>query len=490
MDYLDTKRERSHNILLLIGYVLIGVAITISTLVLLYQAYGFGLDKNGSVVQNGLTFFSSHPHPADIYVNNKLQPVKTNTRLPLTSGIYDIKLSRTGYYDWQRKVELNGGSVEHFDYPFLYPKTLSQKPIKSFDTQPGVVTQSPDHHWLLAEQGLEKNFLLYDLRNPAKAPVTITLPDDVLTKPESAESLQLAEWADDNDHVLLLHTYDDKTEYILVDKTDPSQSINLNLKLNANPTKITLDDRKYDKYFLYDQTTGSLSKTNLKDATQTPLLQHVLAYKTYRDDTVLYVTDNGAAKGKVRVRMAVGDRTWTIRTLSAGTTYVVDLAGYDGNLYVAAGAASDNRVYIYKDPVGQLAQKTMKVAVPAQVLRVDSVNYLSFSASAQFIVAENGTRFGVYDIENETGYNYSTALPLDAPQVHASWMDGNRLVYSSGNKLLAFDYDNINQHLLVDASASYLPGFDPDYKYVFTMAPNATGQWGLIQTPLLTSQDL
>lgn len=125
MDYLDPKKEARHRIVLFTGYILIAIAIAIATIILLYQAYGFGLGKNGTVIQNGLTFFSSHPNPASIYVDNQLKPVVTNTRLVLPAGIYDIKLARDGYRDWQRKIELDGGSVEHFDYPFLIPKPMT-----------------------------------------------------------------------------------------------------------------------------------------------------------------------------------------------------------------------------------------------------------------------------------------------------------------------------------------------------------------------------
>jgi hypothetical protein len=69
-------------------------------------------------------------------------------------------------------------------------------------------------------------------------------------------------------------------------------------------------------------------------------------------------------------------------------------------------------------------------------------------------------------------------------------MDGNRLLYSSGGKLLAFDYDNTNQHSLMVASGAYLPAFDRDYKYVYSLAPNAAGQWELSQTTMLANQDL
>jgi len=85
MDYLDPKKRFRHHVMLYVGYVLIGIAILIGTLVLLYQAYGFGLGKNGTVIQNGLFFFSSQPSPADIYVN---KPIHACLCLPVstTSG--------------------------------------------------------------------------------------------------------------------------------------------------------------------------------------------------------------------------------------------------------------------------------------------------------------------------------------------------------------------------------------------------------------------
>jgi len=477
--------------MLFVGYGLIGVAIVIATLVLLYQAYGFGLGKNGSVIQNDLTFFSSQPNPASIYVNGSLKNVSTNTRLVLPAGRYNVALARDGYRDWQHTIELSGGHVEHFDYPFLFPKQLTTKKLQSFAAAPGFSTQSPDRRWLLVQQptGFSK-FELYDLKNPAKEPTSLSLPDNLISAATGAQSWQLVEWAGDQDHVLLQHDYDGKTEYILVNRPDPNQSVNLNTSLSLSPAKLALKDKKFDQYYIYDAA-GSLQTASLKNTTPVPRLQNVLAYKSYGSDTVLYVTAKDAPAGRVLVKLVSGKNTSTIRSLPAGTTYVTDLTKYSGTMYVAVGAASDNRVYIYKDPVGQLNDQPDHVPVPSQVLRVEQANYLSFSTSAQFIVAENGQRFGVYDIENETGYNYSINEPLDAPQVHASWMDGNRLTYTTKDKVIVFDFDGTNYQPLMSASPNYLPAFSPDYKFVYALAPSTStaGQTDFNQTSLLAPAD-
>ncbi|HXR49683.1 MAG TPA: PEGA domain-containing protein [Verrucomicrobiae bacterium] len=492
MDYLDPQKELRHRIILLVGYVLIAIAITIGTLILVYEAYGFGLGKNGNVIQNGLLFFSSQPHPANIYVNGILAKSQTNTRLVLPENIYHVTLTRSGYRPWQRTIELLGGTVEHFDYPFLIPAKLTTKKEQPYNGAPGLMTQSPDRRWLLVQTpGSMTSFEMYDLTtSPLKTPATFSLPSGILTKATTNEKWQLDEWADDNRHVLLEHDYDGKSEFILVDRTNPDQSLNLNTTLATNPPELKLVNKKYDQYYLYTPTTGDLQTATLASTKVAPALQHVLAFQSYGSDTILYVTNNGASPGKVLIKLQSGGQTYTLHSLPAGTNYLVDLTKYSGTLYVAVGAGSENKVYIYQDPIGQLAAQPKQALVPAQVLRVNNPNYVSFSTNAQFIVAESGTHFGVYDIENQKGYQFTTNLPLDTPQIHASWMDGDRLNYVSGGKLVMLDYDNNNRQTLTTASSNYVPAFPPNYHFVYAVAPSAaTGQFELDQTALLTLTD-
>ena len=492
MDYLDPKKELKHRITLMIGYVLVAVAIVIATLVLLYQAYGFGIGKNGTVIQSGLVFFSSQPNPANIYLNNALNKKQTNARLVLPAGIYHTKLTRDGYRDWQRTIEVEGGDVQHFDYPFFIPTKLTSKKIASYEQAPGLATQSPDRRWLLVQDpGSMANFKVFDLKSPDKAPTPISLPSGVLTKAGGAEKWQLEEWADDNNHVVLEHDYDSKIEYVEIDRSDPAQSLNIDAALGANPAKLTLLNKKYDQFYLSDAA-GTLQTVTLSDHTPKTVLQNVLNYQSYGSDSLLYATNKGAAAGQVLVKLKVGDTTYPVHNFVAGSTYLLDLTKYSGTLYVVAGASAENKAYIYKDPVGQLSAQPNQALVPSQVLHVNQPNFVSFSTSTQFIMLENSTRFGVYDIENTKGYNYNTAsLPLDVPQTHATWMDGNRMTYVSGGKVVVFDYDGTNRQALVPASPAYLPAFAPDYKflYTFTRANAAANETVLNQTSLLSPAD-
>jgi hypothetical protein len=488
MDFLDPRKQRQHMMVLLVGYVCIAIAIIIGTIILLYRAYGFGLGKDGQVTQSGLVYVSSAPGGAQIRLNGKLANAQTNARLSLISGDYHLQLERTGYRNWQRDISVVGGAVAHYDYPLLIPSQPSTKTTKTYETAPPLATQSPDRRWVLVEHPeAPATFDVFDLKSPKAAPIAVTLPANVLSA-GSNSSLQLMEWSTDNQHVLLKHTYEDKTEFIMIDRTDGTKSLNLNQTLNTSPTKITLLNKKYDQYYVYDATAQSLSTATLNNPSLTPFLPHVLEYQPYGSDIMLYASSNASGSAKVAIDLLQGGKTYNLREVAAGSTYLLNMTRYNGSWFVALGASSENKVYIYKNPTNQLNSKA-GVLTPIFILKATAPSYLAFSANAQFIAAEAGTQFAVYDAFNDKGYAYDTKAVLDQPQAHATWMDGDRLAYVSGGKLLLFDYDYANAQSLVTASPNYPPFFDTAYKYVDTLAPSADGKTSLLTTQLRTTAD-
>lgn len=479
--------------MLIVGYVLIGVAVLATMVVLLYQAFGFGLGKDGEVIQNGLVFVSSTPNPADLTVGGLTKKYATNTRLTLPAGTYTLQLTREGYRPWQREVLVEGGRVLRLDYPFLFPTSLTTTTVDTYDGLPALATQSPDRRWLLVEHpGTITSFSVYDLKNPQQPSKSMELPPELLTPTTGSQGWQLVEWSNDNVHVLLKHMLGTSAEFILVNRENPAESVNLTQALAANVTDMSLINKKYDQYYLYTKESGSLQKASLKDAVVTPYLDHVLAYKSYDVDTMLYATASDTGSGKVRINLLQGDKTYTIRELNAGGTYLLDIAKHEDMLFVVAASSADDRAYIYRDPVAQL-QSEYGVAVPVRVLRIAHPSYVSFSNNTQFIVVENGVQFGTYDVKYERGYTYNQPDALDAPQQHAKWMDGNRIAYVSNGNLVVFDYDGSNKQRLMPAYPSYEPFFGQDYKYVYALSAGSSQdkkQTVLTSTALRTRADL
>jgi hypothetical protein len=490
MDFFDPKKQKRHAIRLGIGYALIGVALVLATTILLYQAYGFGIDRSGKVIQNGLVFLSSQPKGAQIYVNNKRYKADTNTRMVLAAGQYTLRIERDGYRSWQRALTVEGGSVERFDYPMLIPSKLATANVKSYGEAPLISTQSDDRRWLLVGLNNSNNFDLYDLR-PAKpdAPKTVTLSSDILSD-GSTTGWQVAQWADDNRHVLLRRTYqkdaaDAKTEYILVDRQDPAQSKNLTQLLGFAPSDIKFRKGDFNDYYAYDQANGTVFRATIKKPTPQLYLEHVVGFTTDQN-TVLYATTDNAPNGKADIRLRQDDDpAYTLRTVPSGGVYLLDLAVFNGTQYAAAGVQSEDKVFVYRDPISSLKDEDVQVAAPVQSLKVSSPNYVMFSQNARYVMAENNDRFAVYDSENDKSYAYQTKTPLDVTGGHADWMDGYHLQMVSGGKVRIFDFDGANKQTLAVTNTAYMPAYDTNYRSLYTF----NAQNVLTSTALLTTED-
>jgi hypothetical protein len=491
MDFLDPKKSRAYMIRLITGYILISIAIVLAATVLLYLANGYNV-KQGKVVQNGLVFVSSAPGGASISLNGKRQDNQTNARLTLQSGTYTMRLTRDGYRDWQRTLTVEGGGVEHFDYPFLIPNDLKTSTVASYPSAPLLATQSPDRRWVLAQTS-GSTFDVYDLRDPEvveQRKTTVTLPASLLTLPQSGnQTYEVAEWARNNTHVLLKHVVSNQFEYILFSRDKPSESINLTKQLQLSQTaSITLQDKKFDRYFVHDTVAKTLATATVNDTTTKPLLTGVIQYKSYGTNVILYATESGANDGSVAIRLYQDDKSYTIRQLAKQDVYLLDVTTYDNDWYVALGSKADNHVYVYRNPVERIKQDVTQPLVPVEILKVASPSYLEFSANTQFVLVENDRDIAVFDAENERSYTYKLDRPIDAPQAHVTWMDGNRLQFVSNGAITIVDYDGANMQTLITGGAAFKPMFDTTYKSIYSFAP-AANNWSLSTASLRTPSD-
>ena len=487
MDYLDPKKQFQHRIILLVGYVCVALAIVIATIILLYQAYGFGLGQHGSVIQNGLVFISSKPVSAQISIDgvNKSQ---TSSRILLPSGIYQLKLSRLGYRDWNHVLDIQGGSVSHYDYPLLFPINLTSVSLHNYVNAPTLTTQSPDKRWLLVQTLNSSTLDVFDLNNPKKLPVLLTLPLNIVSKSTSSESWQTIEWADDNQHLLLQHNFDGKSEYILVDRQNVEQSINLNVNLVISSSQISLRNQKFDQYYVYDSTAATLKTTSLSSSLQTALLERVLAYKSLGSDTVVFITDTLATAGTVQLNLQIGNQLYSLRSLPSSGKYLFNLAHYDGSLYIAVSNVIDGKVYVFKDPPTQLKAQPTKAVVPIRTLHIDNPSYLSFSSdSSQYLIAENGSQFNVLDLRYNNDYKYLINSNIDGPRTYANWIDSSHLTYVSNGKLMVFDFDGNNQQTLIPSSSALASVLSADSKFLYYFSGNTAGGIDFNQTSLLAN---
>lgn len=491
MDFLDPAKRRAHSIRLIFGYFLIATAIVLVTLILVFQSYGYDLDrKTGAIIQNGLMFVSARPEPANVYLNDKLYKSQGNVRLVLPSDIYRLELKRSGYRSWKHTVSLAGGSIERLVYPFLFPAKLDTKDQLAYQVAPSFSTQSPDRHWILVlPSGQTGKFDVFDTTDFKKAPSQLVLPPGLIDS-SVAQKIELVEWSTDNRHVLIKATSATSSQFVMIDRAKPAESYNVATTFKVAPTSVALQDKKYDQLYLYDQAAQTLSSASVKDGQLKPVASQVLGFKAYGNDVVLYATSAGAAEGKARIIYHDKDGNYFLQEAPVGNKYFLDMAQYDGKWYVSVGSAADGRIYIYKDPQPIIKEPSSAILYPTTVLRVENPQWMEFSANTQFLAVQSGSKFAVFDAERQRNYNFTLPAPLDAGSPLASWMDGARLIVNSAGKMEVTDYDGTNQQTLTANQPGIVPFFDRDYKLLFNIAPSVAtpDQFALTRTNLIATK--
>lgn len=469
MEFLDAKSRKAHRTRLFLGYALMSVALGLSTILIVLLTSGYDVDRRtGNVIQNGLAVVDSHPESANVYVNGELKG-RTNQRLLLPEGSYNIELKEDGYRSWTHKVTLEGSSIEQLIYPFLFPENLQTKVLKTYESTPPMVSQSADRRWLVT-QITEKfgSFELTDLNDKNNPRSELTLPSDTITPAAGAHTFKEVEWSSDNTNLLLEHTWATGAEYILLNRDNALQSLNVT-KLFPDQTgfKITLRDKKADQFYLYNPASKSLMSGVASTKAVTALLAHAVQFKTYKDNSILYVNENK------EVRLLQKDKDYLIRVLPESTSYLLDYAEFNNKAYLVCGSPADGKTYVYVDPLKSLTKVPARSPQPLRVLIVDKPEYVSFSAIARFVAVQSGSKFAVFDAETGRQFRYDLSLLLAKGQ-KAVWMDGHRLSLVSNEKVVVFDFDGINRQVLSAALPLSRTYFNRDYDAYFTLAKNTT----------------
>jgi hypothetical protein len=478
MEFLDPEEKRERTLRLFVGYAIVTTLILFGTFIISFILQGFNIFSTTSDVRNGLLFIDSKPLSADIYINDK-QDKRTDARFVLPEGPYAVRLSTDGYRDWQKTVNVIGGSVTYHVYPRLFPINIQKQTTATYQQDPKLWTQSPDRKWIVASaSATEPIFNLSDTSSPNNAPVAITFPETVLTKTDvESAKFKVVEWSTDNRRFLLQKTAQDGTvQYVILDREKPEESINLTTRLSlAQNVSVKLRDKKYDQYYLLDASTKLLRRATLTTGIEPVIVADgVVSYASYESNILLYATESGAATGTYAIRIVDGATNYLLQSVAASPIVLLDIAKYESDWFYVVGSNAQNSTKIYLNPL-QNSSKTDELGAitPQLSLEITSPRLAGFSTNTRFIAVQNETTFSVYDAELKTSYTFTS--PVALPKEGAKWMDGHRLHVTSGNTEHVFEYDGNNYQVLVESKNGYQSFYDRDYVRLFTLAPQTSG---------------
>lgn len=465
MHHVNLKRRRA-KILRFVAYTVTISLSVLTTIVLLYVALGYRLDrKSGHVVQSGLLLVDTKPVAGALYINNELKDQQAPGRFVLSAGEYNLAIKRDGYRDWSKSVLVKASGVREVNYPILLPSTITPRSVASFDA-PSIESQSQNKKFLLTYVNGSSEMQLFELDPKQPKQIALALNDAFTREAGKLGTINVVEWALNNKQVLLSHTLPSgRSEFISLDVTKPQEAINVSDLYPDTP----LSDVHYiggNTKQIYGLVSGVLRKYSLESTESELVMENITSYQPYSDDTILFTRI--AADALLEVGLKKDDDVSVIeRELDPATAPLLAYAKYDGHFYFVIAQSNGSSVTIYRDPT---KKPVLAKQLPFVKFTFANTKKVKFGDSSRFVLVQNGPTFITYDLEELILFEVAPEI-VPAEGSTYEWVDAYHMtITGSGGMTYLMEYDGKNQQQLVGVRAGSKPYFTSNFQHMYHFA--------------------
>ena len=475
------KSKKQRLIKLYATYVLMTFAVAIISFVCIFFVLGYRVDvKNGDVELGALLQFRSYPSDASITLDGEKLAFQTPGKQNVDVGPHTIQMKRSGYHDWSRTVDVKPSELRWINYTRFVPKKLVTTTVSSFENLSGGIP-SPDKKWFMLLPFADRPELtLVDLRDDQSVQQTkLTLPlSSYTSKPDLTHSFELVEWDFGARYVLVKHVTGDLIEYLRVDRTNSTATVNISAKLGIAISDIHFSGTSGNVFYALES--GNIRRLDsLAGTLSQPIARRVTQFELYKNDIVAYVRD-GDNKTTV-VGMAEGDKTVVVATFDNTVPVYVDVSSYFNDNYLAISRGID--LVVYKDP--QDSQKKQRVLSSKSSI---AASWIAFSNSGRFVLSGMGTQYSMSDLETAERAEVSLPGVVNDTTRPPQWIDDFHIVSTGAGVARMSEFDGGYQHVLATVLAGSRVTLSDDGKLFYSLAKTQSGGY-VLQATQMTVQD-
>lgn len=458
------------------------IIVTVSILFML----GYRLDSgNGRLEQGALLQFDSIPNAAQVWVDGKNIGSQTPTKQTVVAGAHTVLMTKTGYENWSRTLQLESGTLTWLDYSRLVPTSRPVQAVGYYNTLSSLQF-SADNKWALAhEQAASPTFRLIDLRANDIKNSFISLDPALYsdaTVAEAPHTFALYKWSSSARYAIIKHTYtDNKTEYLLIDTQDSTKNVNISRTLNIDLADVQFASNS--GMALYGlNTEGIVRKLDLAGQTiSRGLITDVASFSVSEEtSTVSYVgvdpvTPSLAVAGVYKD----GDSVPKVLLSVEGPADALKIAvtKYFGDDYVAI--AEGTKVTVFTGNLSSVTQETNTLSQFTSMSLGSPVTALSFSPRGEYVLAQAGSEFTTYEIEHARRATGTVKPAEGASATTLKWLDAAHLWNDDDGTLTMRDFDDANTHAIMTVQSGYGAGISQNGRYFYAVGKADDGRYQL-----------
>jgi len=449
------------------------VILTSAVLVFLLLGYRFNRDA-GTIQQGGLVQFDSRPENARVTVGTAQLADSTPSKITLYPGDYLVKMQLDGYRTWQKNISVASGKVLWLNSAIFVPTTPETKAVLPLEALGSMAVRTGGKYIALVPDKTKPSLTIVNIEGDTPKAETLALPTSTFTTGKR-HAFALQAWAANDRYLLMKHTYDKKTEWLVVDVDSPAKTRAITTRGGHAPTEVRFDPSSHNLAYVRFAN-GEVRRLVVDSGEYSAVLAaRVGDFSLTSAGALLYSTEPQRGRATIGYVSKGSVAAREIKTVE--TTSSVQVAGsqYFSKFYLAHAAGE--RLTI--DQLSYLPSSDSTTPLQATELSVRGGNgdvlELDFKAGGRLLAGQHGRSLSVYDIDLHqwsgvplTGLNKAVTTPV-------KWLDGMHFWHDATSYLHQYEFDGTNQESIVPVAKGYEATYSRDGKYLYTIGKTDDG---------------
>lgn len=443
---LSNKQKIARLVAIYTGMTLL--VISIVTVILLF-VLGFRFDtNNGQLEQFAFLKFNSVPSGATVTIDGKVVDSQTPNKASVPEGQYEVVMWRDGYESWRKTVDVKAGTLNWINYVMLVPKKLSVESIANYDSIYKSLA-SPNNHYIVVEKNASTpTFDLVDASTDTVKSSQFTIPKTVYSESNYlgvVHTFDIDQWDEGGRYILVKHTYNENSEWLVVDTQDANTTKNITKLFNLNLTSLNFSGTSGNILYCIDA--NNIRKIDISAGTiSRSLASNVISYNLYSSNIITYIGTNENNQKVVGLYRDGDDNPSVLRTADdVGQSLFVNTTHYFNEDYVSI--IDGNKVDILS---GNYQNSIINDVSNLKIIKSfeisENIANVTFSPAGQYLFIQSGSNFTSYDLEYQT--LVSSTIDNTGAVSPLKWLNDSYTWSDNSSSLTIREFDGSNAHTI------------------------------------------
>ncbi len=457
-----SKQRQRIERLLIYGAMTATVVLLVTTLVFVMLGYRFN-QSTSTIEQGGLVQFNTRPTGANVTVGSARLTDQTPSKITVNPADYTVNMTKEGYLDWTKSVEVQAGRVLWLNYAQLVPKTIETEQLVKFSAISDVLAAPNSERYALLAQASQPIIQLIDITSNEPKQSSITLPDDVL--PANPIEFNLDTWASDSDRLLVTVKNDQAADWLFVDRRDAAKTINLSKKYGIEITEAVFDPRSNSRVIVRTNTGDVRIIDTEADTLSGVVASEVTDMSMYMDNAILLVQKTSPTTYSVGY-ISFGSRTVRqLQEVESSDTVMVAGSAYFGDPHISISNGAQLNVYQLRSLPSSGSRASISMTTLLTTAVPSNPTHLSIRSGGRFVLAQYGSGLLTYDVEVKKQSNTSFTKPVTE---ELRWLDRYHFYLTNGISLEVLEFDGGNAHSITALATPFDAILQSNGKYIYS----------------------